>query len=1353
MRTRKKYSLSPKTKIIRRNSNRKKENLSIQYKNLQSKLGLKDLRIILRDIAADNLIPPHQQYLITKRINSAKVINKRKISTNKKTNLKKGKSSVNGNKKLIRSKVKYTSKTIKKKSCLRTIRKHGSKKKKETKKELDKQLNVDTNLSYTKERETCFVKPLPSIDNDNVEKRKLNINNTVEYTEKHKNTNSSIVTKSYKINLFSDTSDEKVSIPDTSITSELKNHDLNSKENPDIDFINNQNLKDEYLHEKAYRKFSEEMQIVPLISEDIKKVDVQSSKKEKILPEVINNILIKNIIILVKEHDNNSTHTSNDSQHMNYSTDTISKVKINECSLVEEPNRVIDLTVDNVHEFIESRKQSYLFQLQINNSSNIAATNVCNSINDKTTDTMLQIKEDSESVSHKKRNWLGQNEEVQFNKASNKKFKLDRTYIQEKSCDMKNNFLFNSNNSCNTFSKCDDLNKNDNNVLQNTDDHITSNSNNNSNTPYKAQLMQESIKTDFDAKKDVSNSLYTIFDLENEKNESIPTKEHSTNTGNIDEDNLNEARVLACRTQLDDQEQVKNKTQDDTSDDDCISLYAETFITRDEIFILNNESKTITDCKNYKMIESDQNTLDTNIQHNILESPKIFDTFAESDISLNKEFSNSQDTMKYDNIQTSDISSTDILSANAKTTTSINSVSVNNNKDSFFNNNCNAYNANSVSNDKTVIQHIKKIQLWKYKKYIKGYCYCFIKNGLCLKKKCFYKHDLQKLIDKVICECNQHLTNVIDHLWSLGYIYFVEILYIRTVEQFDITSIMNIYKKFYLQKRIHLQVISATIKAFLKKGMNPSHVVNNLCKSITHNDNLTPYYIMISMKQRIKSSDYWNTLRTLFRFVKPDKEIIEPILNDCIINHRNIQDVYINLIKKLHPNEIKRLDKNLMSSFNNLLQHQYQNCYDEISPKSIDNNENFCNKPYTLHSISKSKPHSLYRDKFWHLHRMLNNLKEKLLHEDYDYVINMLNMYQETDNDQSLYSRSCFRIFCTEIKHSEYYISKIIKHAVQTGAINVVSKILDIAIYILTKLVIDEIWIQAYKLLEILQICNVYHDAAFVILSAEIYLANNQVIKAFMLLKQSNIISTNRKNWNVISNAEDYYLRTNIISILLDALCEESSEYAFFMFQFLVKDQVNSFEPIDLACYVDKLMLKFLTKKETELIVKMGYMIIEYNFTFINNVTCRAAIATLVYSDIMLAKQLYQYASGLGIYRTIEISSVIRILINSDWVEEEIYLLFLDFFRRLAMNVGHTIDRFNPMELSIYIIFEDIPTEANLYYEKSYDQEKKQINISKQLVRQVLHTQFDPSLTMTGKVNDTIVKLNSTSVIDYLKYT
>lgn len=147
------------------------------------------------------------------------------------------------------------------------------------------------------------------------------------------------------------------------------------------------------------------------------------------------------------------------------------------------------------------------------------------------------------------------------------------------------------------------------------------------------------------------------------------------------------------------------------------------------------------DCK---MIERDQNTSDTNIQHNILESTKTFDTIAESDIPINKEFSNSKDNIKYDNIQRSDISSKEMLFANAKTITSIDSVSVNNNKDLLLNSNCNAYNVNIVSNNKAVIQHIEKIQPWKYKSCIKGYCYGVTKNGLCLKKKCYYKHDVCK---------------------------------------------------------------------------------------------------------------------------------------------------------------------------------------------------------------------------------------------------------------------------------------------------------------------------------------------------------------------------------------------------------------------------------------------------------------------------------------------------------------------------------------------------------------------------------------------------------------------------------
>lgn len=576
--TKRKCSQSSKTKIARENSNRKKKNLSIRYKNLQSKLELKDLRIILHDIAADNLIPSHQQYLITKRINSAKTINKCKINTNNKINPKTEKSSIDDNRKLIHSEIKYASKTIKKKFVSRTIKEHGSKKRKETKKK-DKQLNVDTNLSYTKEQETCSIKSLPSINNDNIEKHKLDINDAVKCTEKHKNTDLSIVTTNCNTKLFSNISKEKVSIPDIHIKNELKNQDLNSKKHSEIDFINNQNLKDKCLDEKMPRKFSKEMQIVPCTSENKKKIELQNSEKP-VLPEKTDNILIKNVIVLEKKHDNNNTQKSNNLQHMNYSTDTVSKVDINESSLVEV-HRVAGLTVDNVHAFIENREQSYLLQLQINNSSNIADINVFNSINDNYTNTMLQIKKDGGSASHKKRNWFGQNKEALFNNPSNKKLKLNRTYIQDKSFKTENNFLFKSDNS-NSFSKYDNVNISDNNLLQDTDNHITLNSNNNtnSNIPYKVQRMQESIKAGFDAKKDVSNSSYTKFDLENEKNESVPTKEYSTNTENVDKNNLNEARISARSTQLDDQNQVENKTQDDSGDDDCISLYAETFTSR-----------------------------------------------------------------------------------------------------------------------------------------------------------------------------------------------------------------------------------------------------------------------------------------------------------------------------------------------------------------------------------------------------------------------------------------------------------------------------------------------------------------------------------------------------------------------------------------------------------------------------------------------------------------------------------------------------------------------------------------------------------------------------------------------------
>lgn len=39
-------------------------------------------------------------------------------------------------------------------------------------------------------------------------------------------------------------------------------------------------------------------------------------------------------------------------------------------------------------------------------------------------------------------------------------------------------------------------------------------------------------------------------------------------------------------------------------------------------------------------------------------------------------------------------------------------------------------------------------------------------------------------------------------------------------------------------------------------------------------------------------------------------------------------------------------------------------------------------------------------------------------------------------------------------------------------------------------------------------------------------------------------------------------------------------------------------------------------------------------------------------------------------------------------MEEEIYLVFLDLFKRYAAEIGHSIDRFKPKNLNMYLVFQ-----------------------------------------------------------------
>lgn len=70
---------------------------------------------------------------------------------------------------------------------------------------------------------------------------------------------------------------------------------------------------------------------------------------------------------------------------------------------------------------------------------------------------------------------------------------------------------------------------------------------------------------------------------------------------------------------------------------------------------------------------------------------------------------------------------------------------------------------------------------------------------------------------------------------------------------------------------------------------------------------------------------------------------------------------------------------------------------------------------------------------------------------------------------------------------------------------------------------------------------------------------------------------------------------------------------------------------LDLTHCANKIVSVLLSKQYHQLIIEVGRLIDNYYFT-LNTITYRALIATLVHTDMLLAKLLYQNAVALGIY-------------------------------------------------------------------------------------------------------------------------
>lgn len=62
-----------------------------------------------------------------------------------------------------------------------------------------------------------------------------------------------------------------------------------------------------------------------------------------------------------------------------------------------------------------------------------------------------------------------------------------------------------------------------------------------------------------------------------------------------------------------------------------------------------------------------------------------------------------------------------------------------------------------------------------------------------------------------------------------------------------------------------------------------------------------------------------------------------------------------------------------------------------------------------------------------------------------------------------------------------------------------------------------------------------------------------------------------------------------------------------------------------------------MSKKDTNLIKEMANLVLKYNFA-LSTITCRALISTLIHLDENMARQIYKYAEGLGIYSAVKVN-------------------------------------------------------------------------------------------------------------------
>ncbi|XP_076224089.1 uncharacterized protein LOC116433724 isoform X2 [Nomia melanderi] len=685
-----------------------------------------------------------------------------------------------------------------------------------------------------------------------------------------------------------------------------------------------------------------------------------------------------------------------------------------------------------------------------------------------------------------------------------------------------------------------------------------------------------------------------------------------------------------------------------------------------------------------------------------------------------------------------------------------------------------------------------------------GYCYSIIRKGNCPKSStCRFSHQFLSYMTKLYTEDEQNFFDVIDQMISHKCDAFLKKFYNECLfGRVNITFKLKMLKKLHSTKIITNQTASDTIARLKTSGTTMNVIINCLAAIVDNKDVKFVMDILIIVLNYVPLREYWSTTKPLLMKVKQlELKVIHILLCQCLVDKTYVQEIYDIVICKLSDETRKRVDGRLLSLVNNILEEIKGNKVikktEAVRPIKItlSNPTNVTNEPesalYTTNkdvntTIPNARGNGVLSNKdsvqnktppvrlrrivnlpntysvddrkmFGKFYAKVHSLQKGLNQNDYEYIKNILDAAQP--NEVCLFIRAFYNILRNEVERSEYHLSMLSLVAAQTGASSTFYKIFnDVTIHILVTLAERELWVLAFKLLKNIEIllheesslCK--FDAGVLMLFAEIYLANHKPLKAYNLLKQSNIIYTYRGKWKVRNNVRDDDIRAQIVPVLLNMLCETSSKHAYYLFEFLIMNQSNNFYPIDLSNCANKVISTVLSNNDHDLTVSIGKLIDIYDCTP-KTITYRALISSLVRIDLTLAKELYESAVLLGVYPKVQFDPVVHIIVKSDWTIEEMYLTILMLTQQIIVNAGHALDGIGPKQCSVYLLFENTPSEQQLVHDEGINiLYEHKIEQSKMLMKRVLEERFDPPLSLVSRKKGKLQKLNSVNLYRYLQH-